>query len=90
MLHLWTFLVAQWLRLLIFNAKCTGSISGWGTKIPHAARHGQKNFLNLKMKFHLFFKVLLMGRLTTFVVCIPLDSTEREEFLFESSGFASF
>ena len=40
------------------------------------------------MKLHLFFKDLLMGRLTTFVVCIPLDSKESEEFLFESSGFA--
>ena len=40
------------------------------------------------MKLHLFFKDLLMGRLTTFVVCIPLDSKESEEFLFESTGFA--
>ena len=89
MLRLWTSLVSQWLRLLISNAECTGSISGWGTKIPHAAWHGQKIFLNLKMKLHLFFKDLLMGRLTTFVVCIPPDSKESEEFLFESSGFAS-
>ena len=31
-----------------------------------------------------------MGRLTTFVVCIPLNIKESEEFLFESSGFANF
>ena len=35
-------LVVQWLGLLIFTAKGPGSISGWVTKIPQVARHGQK------------------------------------------------
>ena len=37
-----TSLVAQWLRLRTANARGTGSIPGWGTKIPHAVQYGQK------------------------------------------------
>ena len=37
-----TSLAVQWLRLCASNARGTGSIPGWGTKIPHAAWHGQK------------------------------------------------
>ena len=33
-------LVVQQLRLCVFTAKGMGSISGWETKIPEAARHG--------------------------------------------------
>ena len=35
-------LVVQWLRLHILNAGATGSIPGWGTKVPHASWHSQK------------------------------------------------
>ena len=34
------FLVVQWLRLHASTAGGTGSIPGWGTKIPHATWHG--------------------------------------------------
>ena len=34
--------MVQWLRLCAFNAGAMGSISGWGTKIPHGKWHGQK------------------------------------------------
>ena len=37
-----TSLEVQWLRLHASNAGGTCSIPGWGTKIPHAAWHGQK------------------------------------------------
>ena len=37
-----TCLVVQWLRLHTTTAVGTGSIPGWGTKIPHAVRQGQK------------------------------------------------
>ena len=37
-----TFLLVQWLRLGISNAGGTGSIPGWGTKIPHTMQQGQK------------------------------------------------
>ena len=37
-----TSLVVRWLRLWASNARGVGSIPGWGTKISHAARHGQK------------------------------------------------
>ena len=37
-----TSLVVQWLRLHPSIAAGTGSIPGWGTKIPHAAWCGQK------------------------------------------------
>ena len=37
-----TSLAAQWLRLHDPNAGGRGSISGGGTKIPHAMRYGQK------------------------------------------------
>ena len=33
--------MVQWLRLCADNAGGQGSITGWGIKIPHAARHGQ-------------------------------------------------
>ena len=32
----------QWLGLHASTAGGTGSIPGWGTKVPHAAWHGQK------------------------------------------------
>ena len=35
-------LAVQWLGLHAFIAKGSGSIPGWGTKIPQAMRHGQK------------------------------------------------
>ena len=31
-----------WLRLCTFNAEGLGSIPGWGTKMPHAVWHSQK------------------------------------------------
>ena len=34
-------LAVQWLGLLTFTAEGTGSIPGWGTKIPQAVRPGQ-------------------------------------------------
>ena len=37
-----TSLAVQWLTLCTPNAGATGLIPGWGTKIPHVARHGQK------------------------------------------------
>ena len=36
------FLAVQWLRLHPPNARGTGLIPDWGTKIPQAAWHGQK------------------------------------------------
>ena len=37
-----TSVVVQWLRLCAPNAAGTGSIPGWGTRIPHAAQHSLK------------------------------------------------
>ena len=37
-----TSLVVQWLKLFTSNAGGVGLIPGWGTKIAHAAEHGQK------------------------------------------------
>ena len=34
--------MVQWLRLCAFNAGSTGSIPGWGTKIPYTAWGSQK------------------------------------------------
>ena len=36
-----TSLVAQWLKLFASSARGVGLIPSWGTKIPHAAQHGQ-------------------------------------------------
>ena len=36
------FLAVQWLGLCDFTAKGSGSIPGWGTKIPQAVRCSQK------------------------------------------------
>ena len=41
-----TSLAVQWLRLHASTAGGTSSIPGRGTKIPHAASHGQKNNKN--------------------------------------------
>ena len=35
-------LAVQWFRLCASTAGGAGSISGWGTQIPHAAGHGHK------------------------------------------------
>ena len=37
-----TSLAVQWLRCYASNTGGAGSIPVWGTKIPHAARCGQK------------------------------------------------
>ena len=37
-----TSLAVQWLTLHASTAQGTGLISGWGTKIPHAAQCGEK------------------------------------------------
>ena len=34
--------MVQWLRLCSASAGGAGSIPGWGTRIPHALRFGQK------------------------------------------------
>ena len=43
-----TSLAVQCLRLCASTAGGIGSIPGWGTKIPHAAWHGQKIYILLK------------------------------------------
>ena len=37
-----TSLAVQWLKLHASTAGDVGLIPSWGTKIPHAMRHGQK------------------------------------------------
>ena len=51
-------MVVQWLRLPASTAGGTGSIPGWGTKILHAARRGQK--INLK-KYYDVINVHIMS-----------------------------
>ena len=41
-------LEVQWLRLLTSSAESTGSIHGWGTKIPPAAWQKKKYVKNSK------------------------------------------
>ena len=55
-----TSLGVQWLRLQASNAKGTGSIPGQGTKMPHAARHGQKTTKNKTKQSHLKTAVSLV------------------------------
>ena len=50
-----TSLVVQWLRLCTPTAGGVGSTPGWGTKIPHAARRGQK--INKKHAKVIFKKI---------------------------------
>ena len=45
-----TFLAAQWLKLCASTGRGTGSIPGWGTKIPQTMWHGQKK--NKKKAFY--------------------------------------
>ena len=37
-----TYLTVQWLGLHVSNAEHAGMVPGLGTKIPHAAQHGQE------------------------------------------------
>jgi len=40
-----------WLKLHTFTAEGTGLTSGWGTKIPHAPWHSQKQTNKQKKHF---------------------------------------
>ena len=69
-----TSLVVQWLRLYASTAGSTGSVPGWGTKIPHAARWGQKkkvkrndeiNFNNKTLIPNIIFQYEIMIKLLT-------------------------
>ena len=42
--------MVQWLRLHASTAGGTGSIPGWGTKIPHAAQCGKREREGKKKK----------------------------------------
>ena len=46
-----TSLAVQWLRLCTSTAGGMGSIPDWRTKIPRAARHGQKKKLYLRERY---------------------------------------
>ena len=51
--------MVQWLRFCASNARGAGSSPGWGTKIPHAVRHGQKKKKQLySRKRHVTDKLL--------------------------------
>ena len=43
-------LTVQWLGLHAFTAEGSGSVPGWGTKIPQAVWHGQKKFIGALFK----------------------------------------
>ena len=49
-LFLETSLTVQWLGLCTLTAEGLGSIPGWGTKMPQAARHSQKKKKNPQTK----------------------------------------
>ena len=56
----------QWLKLCTSSVRAVGLIPGWGTKISHATKHGQKRKKNkkgvrLQLKL-LFLKVQLKSR----------------------------
>ena len=42
-------MTVQWLRLCISGARGTGSITGWGTKIPNTVWHEKKNLFDIKI-----------------------------------------
>ena len=50
--------MVQWLRLRDYPAGGTGSIPGWGTKIPHAPRRGQKKKEREIIEVKLFAKAI--------------------------------
>ena len=52
-----TSLAVQWLRLCASTTAGTGSISGWGTKIPRTERHSQNKETKKLLPFglHDFF-----------------------------------
>ena len=52
-----TLVMVRWLRLCTSNAGGTGSIPGWGTRIPHGSAKKQKQ--NKNKKTHNFFTLKL-------------------------------
>ena len=42
MLKIGTSMTVQWLRLYVSGARGTGSITGWGAKIPQTVWHEKK------------------------------------------------
>ena len=49
--------MVQWLKLYTSDAGGMSSISGWGTKIPHAAQHGPKTH-KIKQEPLLLYKAM--------------------------------
>ena len=63
-------LVVQWLGLTLPTAGVTGSVPGWGTKIPPAAHHGQEKEQKQKTKLGRVSCVLLGSPLYFYISCI--------------------
>ena len=60
-----TSLAVQWLTLHVSNAGDVGLIPGWRTKMPHAARCGQKKKIEQKYNWSIIYEeaVILISNL---------------------------
>ena len=73
MLKVGTSMTVQWLTLCVSGARGTGSITGWGTKIPHTVWHEKKNCLILKLSVF-----LLHIHITIFEISLDVLSSEKD------------
>ena len=60
-------MAAQWLRLCTSTTGSVGSVSGWGTKIPHIAQQGKKSFFEKR-------NTLSLGHLLVLFQFRPLET----------------
>ena len=74
-------LAIQWLGLRAFTAEGPGPIPGWGTKIPQAARRGQKTCITSIMRLSVRHFLYASG---------SLSLSLREGFKDDSLIFHSF
>ena len=72
-------LVVQWLRLHVSTVGGSGSIPGWGTKIPHVTPHGQKKIVKYAFLYFLEERLLFLRKLVS-VMKKRHQSTDYKSF----------
>ena len=69
--------MVQWLRLQASNEGVMGSGPGWGSKISHAMKYGQKKFFLIKKKIDKNIQcpifLILKKKYSEIQICIKTD-----------------
>ena len=84
-----TSLAVQWLRLCTRNAGGTGLIPDWGTKILHAAWHGQEKKKKCRVFNHIPNNIRTFQQFNSIYAVIVIPSSSNT-ILTKHSSFGSF